>query len=333
MSQFRNLVFEGGGVKGAAFAGVLEVLEEENILQEIERVAGTSAGAITAAVVAVGATSEDVADIVANTNFKAFMDDSLGVVRDAKRLLQNYGWYKGDAFGDWMKRLIYSFTGDTNLTFRGLAELKERDPKRYRDLYIVGTNLSMQMAQIYSKEHTPDMPIWRAIRVSMSIPLFFAAVREEDGVFVDGGVTWNYPIDLFDDKKYLSKKSRAFETPEYTRYSDNHIYNKETLGFRVDTEDEIKANKESWRRPPKEIEDISDYVKILMGFIMDTINKVHLHENDWHRTIFIDVAGVRTTDFDLPESKKEMLISNGRKAAKKYLKWFNDPASKPINRV
>ena len=44
--HFRNLVFEGGGVKGIAYVGALEVLDQEGILKDIKRVAGTSAGAM-----------------------------------------------------------------------------------------------------------------------------------------------------------------------------------------------------------------------------------------------------------------------------------------------
>src|SRR5215510_11726969 len=104
MSQFRNLVFEGGGVKGIAYAGALEVLEQQNIMPDIKRVAGTSAGAITATLVALGADSAKVASIVGGTRFRSFMDDSLGVVRDAARFFEDYGWYKGDAFSDWMRK-------------------------------------------------------------------------------------------------------------------------------------------------------------------------------------------------------------------------------------
>ncbi len=43
--NFRNLVFEGGGVNGIAYLGALEVLEERGILTDIERIGGTSAGA------------------------------------------------------------------------------------------------------------------------------------------------------------------------------------------------------------------------------------------------------------------------------------------------
>ena len=34
--HFRNLVFEGGGVKGIAYVGAMQVLKEEGILPEIK---------------------------------------------------------------------------------------------------------------------------------------------------------------------------------------------------------------------------------------------------------------------------------------------------------
>ena len=50
--QCRNLVFEGGGVKGIAFAGALQVLEGKGIMTDIQRVGATSEGAINATLVA-----------------------------------------------------------------------------------------------------------------------------------------------------------------------------------------------------------------------------------------------------------------------------------------
>ena len=50
--HFKNLVFEGGGVKGIAYVGAMEILEKRGILQNIERVGGTSAGAINAVLLA-----------------------------------------------------------------------------------------------------------------------------------------------------------------------------------------------------------------------------------------------------------------------------------------
>ena len=99
--KFRNLVFEGGGVKGAAYGGALEELEERGILNDITRVAGTSAGAITAVLLAVGYSPEELTDIITNTNFGDFADSSDEWFIDAERILTSYGFCKGDYFRKW----------------------------------------------------------------------------------------------------------------------------------------------------------------------------------------------------------------------------------------
>ncbi len=333
MGQFRNLVFEGGGVKGIAYAGAVKVLEDKGYLTEIRRVAGTSAGAITATLLSVGVASQDVAGILSGTNFRTFMDDSFGLLRDSKRLLSEYGWFKGDAFSKWIKRQLHAFADNPDLDFAGLKQLADSNPEQYRELYVVGCNLSTQLPQVFSAAKSPAMPIWRAVRISMSIPLFFASVRLNDEVFVDGGVTWNYPIGLFDDEKFKPAPGAAM-TPAYpTRYRPSHVYNKETLGFRVDTKDEIKSQKDSWRAPPKDVESIYDYAKVLIGLLMAAANKGHLHQDDWDRTVFIDALGVKTTDFDLTDGQAQKLIDSGRDGAEKYFEWFEKLEENPHNRV
>ncbi len=336
MSQFRNLVFEGGGVKGIAYSGALRVLENQGIVPDIKRVAGTSAGAITATLVALGANSKDVEEIVGGTKFRKFMDDSFGVFRDMNRLVNDYGWYKGDAFSAWMQKQVYALCQNSELTFADLAQKASQSQGKCKELFVVSTNLSMQMPVVYSVETTPNFPIWEAVRRSMSIPLFFAAIKQSPGpqVFVDGGVTWNYPLDLFDDKKYLVNPASGLIQQYDTLYDANQVYNKETLGFRVDTKNEIKAEKDDWRLPPKEIKDFFDYISALVCYMGDMANKMHLHKNDWDRTVFIDAGGVRTTDFDLSDQQVAMLIQNGQSGTTDYFKWFNsNSVPQPMNHV
>ena len=90
--QFRNLIFEGGGVKGIAYVGAMQVLERESILPNIQRVGGTSAGAINATLVALGFTNAEQRSILNKLDFNNFMDDSRGVFRDVFRLLRKFGW-------------------------------------------------------------------------------------------------------------------------------------------------------------------------------------------------------------------------------------------------
>ena len=81
---FRNLIFEGGGVKGIAYVGALQELEKHKILKNIKRVGGTSAGAINAVLLALDYSLEDTRKILSELNFNNFMDDSWGLVRDTK---------------------------------------------------------------------------------------------------------------------------------------------------------------------------------------------------------------------------------------------------------
>ena len=332
ISQFRNLVFEGGGVKGIAYAGAIQVLEQNQILPNIVRVAGTSAGAITATLLALGAGSKDIADIVGGTDFHQFMDSSL-LPANVWRLVNDYGWYKGDAFAAWIQGIIKQRTGDAGTTFAGLRTLKAKGGA-FRDLYMVGTDLSKQQALTFSGDDTPDMPIWYATRTSMSIPLFFQAVMAQGDVRVDGGVSWNYPIDMFDDKRFLDDPKKGVKPDYPTLYSASQVFNKETLGFRVDTADEIAAEKRSWNSPPDPVTNIEGYIKALVGFMLDTANKTHLRDDDWHRTVFIDAAGIGATDFGLSQAEIKTLIANGVAGTTAYLKWFTNAKAKvkPLNR-
>ena len=96
--NFRNLVFEGGGVKGIAYMGAFEVLNEREIVSGIRRIGGTSAGAINAILLGLGFTPKETKDIMWALNFNDFLDDSWGLVRDTTRLIEKFGWYKGGLF-------------------------------------------------------------------------------------------------------------------------------------------------------------------------------------------------------------------------------------------
>ena len=156
---FRNLVFEGGGVKGIAYVGAMKVLQEEGILQDIIRVGGTSAGAINATLFALGFTNIQVRNILKKLDFNNFMDDSWGAVRDTNRLVNRFGWYKGDFFHEWISGHIKKKLGDPYATFQDLKE----DGKL--QLYVYGTNLSTRFGEVFSYEHTPKTRIADAVRI------------------------------------------------------------------------------------------------------------------------------------------------------------------------
>jgi NTE family protein len=337
--HFRNLVFEGGGVKGIAYLGAMQVLEKKRILPNIRRIGGTSVGAINAVLLSLGFSNQEQKDIFWKLDFDDFLD-ATWLIPNVIRVLDRYGWYKGDAFHEWICGLVKEKMGTQNATFEDLKEANKPD------LYVYGTNLSTHFSEIFSIERTPAMPIADAVRISMSLPLFFQAVRNgRKDVYVDGGVLNNYPVKLFDREKYIEPANlvrNAVKTPYYNEQnatfltehplSSGYVYNKETLGFRLDTKKEIAMFRYDELQADR-IDHFFEYVKALVKTLLESQNDAHLHSDDWQRTVYIDTMGVLTTDFSLTNGKKQELEDSGKRGTEAYFEWFDNPANSPVNRV
>jgi NTE family protein len=341
-TQFRNLVFEGGGVKGIAYVGAMQVLDQRGILDDIQRVGGASAGAINALIFALGYDIHEQHQILKSAEFKKFMDSSFGVFRNLKRVLDDFGWHKGDFFEGWIGDLVKQKMGTARATF---ADLKAKDCP---DLHVIGTNLSTGFSEVFSHERHDQMPVVSAVRISMSIPLFYAAVRHgpRNDVYVDGGVMLNYPVKLFDRLRYIdvdnepdAVRETAYYNKENARFAlarpgrSPYVYNRQTLGFRLDTQDEIGLYRYDEPLRGKPIKGFSDYARGLVGAILNVQENVHLHSDDWQRTIYINTLDVGTTDFDIAPERQDALVEQGIVGTENYFTWFEDPANEVVNRV
>ncbi len=334
--HFKNLVFEGGGVKGIAYAGALEVLDREGILQNVERVAGTSAGAMMAVLVGLRYSSKEVQEVLWDLNFKGFIDSSWGILRNSHRLFKEYGWCKGDYFRSVMAELIQRKTGDGEITFGELARTQ-----KFRDIYLVGADLTTGLSKLFCAQQTPEVKVADAARISMSIPLIFAAIRSKDKkrLYVDGGLLENYAIKTFDQREYVADQNHFRRTEYYDKINSQtkslksmgkreYVYNKETLGFRLDSEEDISMYLTHEEVPSKEIDSFFSYTKALVTTLIDFQNNVHLHSDDWQRTVYIDTLGVRAIDFDIPDDRKQDLVDSGVKYTERYLDWYNNDEEK-----
>ncbi|CAG5119290.1 unnamed protein product [Candidula unifasciata] len=247
---FENLIFEGGGNKGLAYCGAIQCLEDMNILPNIKRVGGSSAGAITATLVALGYTSKDIYAFMSDNVEEIFLDHSCGYLSLIPNLLRRWGWNPGHKIFKWFGDRIKArtVTNNPDLTFYELY--KERGV----ELCVVVTNLNQMRSEYCHPKTTPDMPIREALRMSMSIPgVFMACMYDNYGqkdAYVDGGVLCNYPIHCFDgwflsmdtDDSFLLKMQNLNDLPQ--KWSVKNTFgerNKKTVGFLLydDTEVEI----------------------------------------------------------------------------------------------
>ncbi len=291
---FRNLIFEGGGVKGIAYAGALEILELEGITPQVERVGGASAGAITATMLSLGYTAAEIKQLMLSMDFTEFEDSGLTGI---ERIVTHYGWFKGDYFLHFIEQQIERKTGDARATFSALV-----GRPAFKALYVMGTDLSTQRSITFSAERTPEMAVADAVRISMSIPLFFASRTYEDNVYCDGGVLNNYPLTIFDYQKYLTRP---------TGDPEEEITNPETLGFHLDN---------MGAPPVHPIHNLHQFIGEVYEALVNIQSDLLMSQpDDVARSVFINNLGIRTTDFHLTDAQKLALMEEGKTATATYL--------------
>src|ERR1041385_798007 len=108
--DYKNLVFEGGGIRGLAYPGALKILEEKGVIKNVERVAGTSAGAVTALMVGLGYNSHEIDSIIYTLKIQQF-NDGKNIFGKIRRIRKEYGIYKGDKLERWLAQVIKNKTG------------------------------------------------------------------------------------------------------------------------------------------------------------------------------------------------------------------------------
>ncbi|MDB5233328.1 MAG: hypothetical protein JWR44_321 [Hymenobacter sp.] len=329
LPRYRNLVMEGGGIRGIAYGGALLELEQQGVLRSIERVGGTSAGAIQAALLAVGYSAQEIVDVVNATPVQRLNDGRFIFFGGTHRLVKQYGWYRGDEFATYLSELVARKTQQPNLTLGELHALAQQQPTRFRDLYTTGTNLTTQRVQVFSHETNPTMRVADAVRISMSIPLYFRAVLldaqnnvitgnpasgQPVQVLVDGGLLANYPVDLFDKPRYLPA---GFVGPPNAR---GNVYNPETLGLRLDRAEQIPLDSATAGRQqlaPYEVKDFNSYVGALYTVALENLNP--LQPADYRRTVSIDFLNFSPKIKRISDAQKKQLMDSGRQGVQAFL--------------
>lgn len=326
--SYKNLVMEGGGVRGLAYGGALEVLEQKKILQHIDNVAGSSVGAIAGLVVSLGYNSHQIDSILQSLQVGEFNDGKFfyGKIR---RIKKEYGMYKGNAIEEWLLRVIEQKTGNADLTFNELHQLHLKD-STFKDFYCTGTNISLQQLEVFSWKTRPDMKLSTAVHVSSCIPFYFIPVAIDSAgneinindtsvkyhLYVDGGMLCNYPINMFDSCINGSNPLTC----------KNLIYNKNTLGLKLERGDQIKEfDSGKTEIAPYEIKNLKEYSSAVMNLMMESINrKTPDLVNERGRTIYISYDNISGKPRTVSEKDRKKLYNNGKLAA---LNFFNEQYS------
>lgn len=294
--MYADLVCKGGGIKGIALVGALSYFEEYGY--EWKKVAGTSAGAIVASLIAVGYKADEIKQIMYKIDYKKFADNSklqsIPIVGPVTSLFYSKGLHSGNYIENFLTEKF---------------ELKGK--KYFKDIYENGESKLKVIATDVTRHKLIVLPddlveyninpltfeIAKAVRMSISIPFFFNPIilnkKNNPSYIVDGGLLSNFPIWIFD----------VNHKPRWPTFGLN-LFN-DTQGSTSDSHGLIP------------------YLIDIMETILATSEEIYFKDSDSIRIVNIPTLGINTINFDITNEEIVALYNSGYYSAKKFLEKWN----------
>ena len=334
-----DLALEGGGVKGIGLAGAVLVLDEAGYA--FPRVAGTSAGAIAACLIAsiskAGKPIPAMRTYLGQLEFAKFMPESalhrwfdhqggaLEMIGDAAILTHRIGLYTGDYLAEWLQPIL---DGLGVRTFADLKITQSDDPgmslppnKRYRLLVHTSDLTRGELVQLpwdygYYGLPADQEEVVRAVRASMSIPFFF------EPVMVEANAT---EVDVAMPDGRVIKQH--YDAGSVTWTDGGMLRN-----FPIGAFDRVDGQPARWPTIGVKLSSLQmnfGPTAASTSAVGVGIRALHTMMNEWDRynveattaarTIFVPNAGLTATQFDLTTDQQNELFINGVRSATQFV--------------
>ena len=191
-----GLVLGGGGARGAAHIGILEVLRENRI--PVDCVAGTSMGGLVTGAFAAGLSPDEMLEAMGQADWRAMFNDNPPINQLNPRIkYQSRRFIPGTEMGmtkDGAQTLPAVVQGQkVKLFINRLVRSQYGEPlieKMPIPVSIVATDLVTGDKVVFR-----EGSLTHAMRSTMSVPGLMAPVKDGDKLLVDGGLVDNVPID------------------------------------------------------------------------------------------------------------------------------------------
>ncbi|AKN16949.1 hypothetical protein MHAE_01435 [Mycobacterium haemophilum DSM 44634] len=299
-----DLVCEGGGVRGIGLVGAVDALAAAGY--RFPRVAGTSAGAIVASMIAAlqaaGEPLTRLAEVMRTIDYRKFLDRNLigrvPLIGGGLSLLVADGVYRGA----YLEELLTGLLGDLGVRTFGDLRTGEEPEQFAWSLVVTASDLSRRRLvripwdlDAYGID-PDDFSVARAVHASSAIPYVFEPVRVAGATWVDGGLLSTFPVELFD---------QSDGDPRWP-----------TFGIRLSARPGI---------PPTH--PVHGPVSLGIAAIETLVsNQDNAHIDDpctVRRTIFVPADEVSPIDFDVTVEQREALYQRGLQAGQQFLKTWN----------
>ena len=271
-SKFKKiLVLSGGGVRGIAHVGAMQALEDLHYLDKFETFVGTSVGSLIASMYVIGYKPNELLYFIQNFDMNKIKSI------DITNIFDKYGLDTGANIEHIIKNFIQAKGYDPQISLLKLYNLTKKK------LILSTTCLNTQTICYLSYENYPDLPLCIAIRMSISVPIYFIPVKYKNKLYVDGACIDNFPIHLFSD--------------QYDQ----------VLGIYLNDTSSVISD----------IDNIENYILSLIGCLKKGVTNNYINGLNKY-VICINLESIIAIDFNISNDKKKELYNNGYKQTVSY---------------
>jgi NTE family protein len=320
MKDRADVVLEGGGVKGIGLVGAVARLDRDF---RFERAAGTSVGALVAALVAAGVSGDEIRATLLKFPFtkvpRKDVLDRIPIVGPVASLLVSRGVYETAFVRDW---LADELERRHVRTFGDLRHEDERsslpEDRRYK-LVVTATDVTSGELLYLPWDYQPRFGIdpdkqlvADAVAASIAIPFYFEPIyltnrhTEESHVLVDGGVLSNFPITVFDRTDSRTRRWPTFGVKIIPRLPS---HNREMIPI-------------AGRIPLAGIRQLEAVAAtMIVGRDQTYLEQPCVAM----RTMQVDTRDVGVVEYNVDEARKQQVFANGWNEADRFLAGWDWP--------
>lgn len=300
-----DLVCEGGGVRGIGLVGAVHALVAAGY--EFPRVAGSSAGAVVASLIAAlqaaGQPLSRLDELAQRLDYSKFGDPTLlariPVVGPALSLITKNGVYRGE----YLEGLLTDLLGELGVRTFGDLRTGEEPQRNAWSLVVTASDLSRRrLVRIpwdlpnYGLD-PDDFSVARAVRASSAVPFAFQPVEASGATWVDGGLLSNFPVQLFDSSDH----------PRWPTFG-------------------IRLSAPAGMAPTHQIRGPLSLAFGALETLISDQDAAYIDDRcTVQRTIFVPTDSVGTLDFDISADERDALYNRGLRAAEEFLRTWDYP--------
>ena len=277
------LVLSGGGARGLAQIGVIDVLEKYGI--NVDMIVGTSVGAITGGLYSSGYSTDEIINITKGVDWKSKLALTNKYEREFLFVDQKKSQDKGfitislDGFEPMLPNSLSSGQQMSDLINITLLNARFKPKKNFSDLkvpfFAVATDLDNGKRIVLEEGNISE-----SIKASFTYPLLYSPTKVKGRNLVDGGLTANIPVDV-------AKEKGADLT--ITVNSTSPLKNSNELKDPINTADQI------------------------LSITLAQLNEEQIQKSDI--IITPELGNMRTTDFD----RIDYVVDKGRYTAESMI--------------